>query len=290
MPVRRALWILILLPWSLAAAQVSTLVDSRGMPLQLGEPVTRVVALAPFLTEIVFALGAGHALVGVSEFSDYPQAARYLPRVANAFSADYETIMGLAPQLVLAWESGTNRRVLQGFEKLNVPVFTLEPRRIREVAAAFVVVGRLLGREDRGRVLARQLEQEIAGLRTRFENQRRVSVFYQISERPLMTLNGKHLVTELIDICGGTNIFGSLAPLAPTVSVEAVVRGDPELIVISSTIHDVAQIRQRWFELDNLRATRAGHVYTVDSSLLNRQTPRLIEGARQLCRVLDRAR
>ena len=105
-----------------------------------------------------------------------------------------------------------------------------------------------------------------------------------------MTLNGEHLVSELIDICGGVNVFGSLASLAPTVSLEDVVRRNPELIIISSTIHAVAAIRQRWLDLSNLRAAQAAHVYTVDSSLLNRQTPRLVSGARELCGVLARAR
>ena len=191
---------------------------------------------------------------------------------------------------MLAWESGTNRRVVEGFEKLNVPVFTLEPRRISEVAAAFVLVGRLLGRAERGRLLADRFEEEIELLRVRYRDQRRVSVFYQIAERPLMTLNGEHLVSELIAICGGVNVFDSLGSLAPTVTLESVGRRDPELIIISSTIHAVAEIRQRWLDLSNLRAARARHVYTVDSSLLNRQTPRLTEGARELCRLFDRAR
>lgn len=277
----------VLLP---AAARALTVVDDRGVPITIDAPGQRVVSLAPFITELVFAAGAGERLVAVSEHSDYPAAARTLPRVGNAFSVNLERLLAARPDLVISWQTGIDPRIVERLEAAGVPVFVLEPRGLDDVASALRRVGRLLGTAREARRRARAFSQEVAAIRQRYAGRDPVRVFYQVSRDPLMTLNGRHMVTAILALCGGRNIFDGLAPIAPTVNREQVLARDPDAIVISTTAAGSADALAYWQRYPSMRAVRRGNLYTVDGDLLNRQTPRLVEGARRVCRLLDRAR
>lgn len=285
-------------PWLVAACVVLAaaaragleLEDDVGKRVRLAAPAQRVVSLAPFITELVYAVGAQQALVGVSEYSDHPPAARTLRRVSNAFAIDYESILALQPDLVLAWGSGNGDRVRRRLTELGLEVFTLEPRRLRDVSRSLRLVGQLTGHVAAGAEQALAFEHHIAGLRKRHARGWPLKVFYQIADQPIMTLNGRHLVSEVIDLCGGTNVFHDLAPLAPAVTLEEVVVRDPDVVIVSSELKHHAEVIERWRALGAFRAARSGQLYVVESDLLDRQTPRLVQGAQQLCAILQQAR
>lgn len=273
-----------------AAGWSITVTDDRGAAVSVQQPAERVVSLAPFITELVFAAGAGDRLVAVSEHSDYPDAARGLPRVGNAFSVNLEELLSLRPDLVISWQSGIDPRTVQRLEAMAIPVLVLEPRDIDDVAEALERIGRLLGSSQAAEKRAREFSAAVDEIRMRYAHRARVSVFYQISRQPLMTLNGRHMITAILNLCGGQNVFQELTPIAPTVNREQVLARDPDAILISATAGRSSESIGYWGRFPSLAAVRHDNVFTVDGDLLNRQTPRLVEGARQVCEVLDRAR
>lgn len=264
--------------------------DDRGVTVNLEIPATRVVSLAPFIAELVFAVGAGDRLVAVSEYSDYPPAARDLPRIGDAFSVNLEALLALQPDLVFSWQTGSDPRVGERLEAMGIPVFVLEPKKIADVPRALKQVGRLLGTDRVALEQAQRFSEAIQEIRNEYSQRGTVRVFYQVARKPLITLNGSHMVTAVLDMCGGANVFGELAPVAPTVNREQVLARDPEAILISSTILHASELIDYWSRYPSITAARLNNMFLVDSDLVNRQTPRLVEGARQICEYLELAR
>lgn len=251
-------------------------------------PAHRIVSLAPHLTELVFSAGAGDRLVGVVEHSDWPPAARALPRIGDAFRLDFERIVALRPDLVLAWDTGTPARVIERLEELGLRIVVLGGARLADIASDLRSIGRLAGTVTIAERVARSFERDMDALAERYADAPPVSVFYQISLEPLYTVNGRHLISELLSVCGGRSAFAELTELAPAVSVEAVLLRDPDVILAAAAGGEEAlDFWRRW---PNLAAVRANNLFTVDDDLVARPTTRTVRGARQICARLDAAR
>lgn len=262
--------------------------DDRGRDVVLSRPAHRIVSLAPMVTELLFAAGAGDYVVGVTAFSDFPAQARRLPQVGNSVSLDYERILALRPDLVVAWGSGTNRADIERLEGLGIPVFALEPRRLAHIEAALARLARLAATPDAAGVAAQSFRRDLEALRAQFRGRAPVSVFLQISDRPLMTLSDAHMVGEVLNLCGGRNVFGALGALAPQVGIEDVLRVNPQVILVSDSLG--AQAIEDWRARRGLRAVERGQLYTIAGDTTLRQTPRILEGARRICELLEHAR
>ena len=237
--MRRAVWgavwlVAVALAPMRAAAQQVEVVDDLGQRVRLAAPPRRIVSLAPHATELVFAVGAGARLVGAMDHSDYPPAARRLPRVGDSRSIDLEAVAALEPDLVIVWPSGNSPSQVERLAKMGLPVYRSEPRRLSEIADAMRRLGVLLGEAEAARVQAQAFERELTALRRQQEGKAPVRTFYQVWPQPLMTLNDQHLASDVIRLCGGVNVLGALAPLVPTVSTEAVLAAAPELILVSA--------------------------------------------------------
>ncbi len=249
---------------------------------------TRVVTLAPNLTELVFAAGAGDHLVGVSAYSDYPPAAAELPVVGDAFAVDRETLVLLEPDLVLAWENGTPARVIDELRSSGLHVEVVRTRNLDDVSSALRRIGRLTGYAATARVAAKKFGDSIDEVTRHFGGKEDIRVFYQVSGRPLYTVSGEHYVSELISRCGGSNVFDGLDGLAPTVDVESVIARDPEVILASTDAgEDAFEVWQRW---PNLAANRYGNHFLVPADEIGRATPRLAVAAQAICEALSSAR
>jgi iron complex transport system substrate-binding protein len=280
-----------------ATSHGATFVDDSGRTLELRAPPRRLVTLAPSLTEIVFTVGGGPLVIATGEGSDHPPEALRLPRVADHRRIDIERLVTLQPDLVLAWGSGNTMPELAQLEGAGVPLFRIEPRRLDDVPRALERVGALVGREEAGRAAARALSEDLDALRARYAHASPVRVFYQVWARPLLTLNDEHLVSDVIRLCGGRNVFGTLWPLVPSVSTESVVAADPEAIV---TARDEGGSRAErapeahafgaWKSLRSMAAVRRGWMFTVHGDLVARAGPRIAEGAREMCGLLDEVR
>jgi iron complex transport system substrate-binding protein len=264
--------------------------DDAGRLLSLQAPARRIVSLAPHITELLFAVGAGAAVVGTSDFSDYPEAAREIPRVGGGGGLDLEAILALQPDLVIAWESGNPTVPVRRLQQLGVPVFYSQPSRMEDITSSLERFGLLTGRREEAHIQARDFANRLAGLRRRYSGRAEVSVYYQIWERPLMTVNGQHMVSDVIRLCGGRNVFAQLPVLAPQIDSEAVLAANPDVIVVGDAAGESATSLAAWERWPELKAVRQHNLYAIQRELLVRHTPRLLQGAEQLCRLLEKVR
>jgi iron complex transport system substrate-binding protein len=263
-------------------------VDDEGRRVELAQPARRVVSLAPHLTEQLFAIGAGDLIVGTTDFADYPEAAKAVPRVARAHSVDLERVGAARPDLVAIWGSGFPPATIDAVRRLGVPVFVSEPARLADIATSMERLGTLTGRPAAPAVAA--FSARLAALAERYRGRRPVRVFYQVWSEPLMTLGGRHVVSEAIALCGGRNVFADLTPIAPRVSTEAVLAADPEVIVTAEPGARPSGALAMWQPFERIAAVRRQHLVTLDADRMNRHGPRIVDEIDTLCRAIDRAR
>ncbi|MBB5019777.1 iron complex transport system substrate-binding protein [Chitinivorax tropicus] len=261
--------------------------DDAGHVIKLAAPARRIISLAPHITELVYAAGAGKQLVAVSAYSDYPAAAAKLPQVADYNGLAIEQIVALKPDLVIAWHSGTSPKQVAKLESLGLPVFWSRPAKLPDVAKSIEVFGVLAGTEPVAQKAAVQYRQQLDLLAKRYRGRPAIRVFYPIWDKPLTTVNRQHLISDVIALCGGTNIFGGLPNLTPLVSPESVMAGDPE-VILEAGREDVAQ--SDWLRWPSISAVRHGNIHAVPASLISRPSPRIIEGAMRICETLEAAR
>jgi iron complex transport system substrate-binding protein len=264
--------------------------DDSGQSVALAAPAVRVVSLAPHLTEMAFAVGGGAAVKAVIRHSDHPAAARELPVVGDAFALDFEAIARLKPDLVLVWTSGLNERHRARLRALGLTVYESEIRNAAAIAATLRRLGALLGRDDEAAAAASRFERDWQALRARHAGKAPVRVFWQLWQDPLMTVNREHLIGEAIEVCGGVNVFGALPLLTPTVSWEAAIAADPQLIAASGSPIDALSDFARWQRFAQVSAVRQSQFVRVDADLIGRMGPRFVQGAAALCGAIDGAR
>jgi iron complex transport system substrate-binding protein len=249
---------------------------------------SRIVTLAPNLTELVFWAGAGELLVGVSAYSNHPPKALELPVIGDAFMIDHERLAVLQPDLLLVWEGGTPAHVVDELREAGYEVEVMRTNSLADVSRAILRIGELTGHAAAAKQVVSNFEERMQAIRGRYEALPSISVFYQVSARPLYTVNGDHFVSELIDLCGGENIFADLGELAPTIDVEAVVERDPEVFLAGSDAGDDAF--SEWRRWPQMAANRHGNHFIVPGDVISRATPRLLDGAGAVCDVLQEAR
>ncbi len=281
--------LLIAPPASRAAEPALRLIDDGGHEVVLPHPARRIVSLAPHLTELVYAAGAGSRLVAVGRYSDYPPEALSKPVISDAFAVDYEALTQLRPDLVLVWGSGTSDRIKTKLRSLGLAVYEVEIRNVDGLADTLRGIGRLAGTEGVAQARAQALAADWGALKSAYAGRRPVRVFYQLWDAPLMTLNGQHLISSAISACGGTNVFAELPTLTATVSWEVAIQRDPELVVTAGSGSEPAR-PGRWSEFAQVSATRHGEFARLDGDLIARSGPRFVDGARELCAAIDRAR
>jgi iron complex transport system substrate-binding protein len=271
-------------------ARALTLTDDAGHTLTLPGPARRIVSIAPHLTELLFAAGAGERIVGISAWSDWPPEARALPQVGDSALLDLERIVALRPDVVLVWRNGSSAQQLQRLQAAGLPVYASASTTLAHIAGTLRQLGRLAGTEPAAEAAARRFEDAIAGLRARYQGRPPLRVFYQIWHQPLMTIGGPHLLSEALKVCGARNVFAGLDAQVPTVSAEAVVAADPDAIVTSRAGPDGPDHLDAWRRLRHLRAADPQRQILVDPDRLHRATPRMAEGLATLCADLDRLR
>jgi iron complex transport system substrate-binding protein len=270
------------------AAACAAPAPGQGAPRIASAP--RIVSLSPHITELLFAAGAGARIVGVDGASDYPPAARQIPRLGEVTALDMEGLLRLAPSLIIIWETGTPPRVRAELERLHLQVLVTEQRKLDDIGRILVEFGRLAGTSPVADEAARRYQADLALLRARYEGRTRLQVFYQVWDRPLYTLSGEHVVSEMISLCGGDNIFAGLSQLAPIVDREAVLGRNPDVILIGAAGPEGDAQAADWNRFPNLKAVRDQHVFAVDPSLVGRMAPRILDGVREVCTALEKAR
>jgi iron complex transport system substrate-binding protein len=280
--------LLALLAWPVRAEiQVTDFADRN---VRLAQPAERIVALSPHIVENAFSAGAGDKLVGAVSYSDYPDAAADIPRVGSHQAWSLESVVALRPDLVLLWGSGNGLDAVVHLEQLGIPVYVSEPRQLADIPRSIRAIGRLAGTTAVSELEAARIEDGIEALASGYSSRPPVRVFYQIWHDPLQTINGEHLISKVIALCGGRNVFAAERPLAPRVSLESVLQADPEVILASGMGEARPDWLDAWQDYPDLRAVRLRGLLFVDPNLLQRPTARVLRGARSVCRQVDEVR
>ncbi|GMR04088.1 MAG: cobalamin-binding protein [Gammaproteobacteria bacterium] len=264
--------------------------DATGMTVILEKPARRIVSLAPHITEMLYAAGAGSHVVGAVEYSDYPEAAKDIPRVGSGAGLDLEAIVALRPDLIVAWQSGNPTWQVERLRTLGFSIYVTEPRRMQDIAKDIERLGQLAGTSAVADKASRVFLDEYRKLRDRYAQRPKVTVFYQILDPSLMTVNGDHLVSEVIRLCGGYNIFSDLPILASAVGSEAVLQANPKVIVAGGTQSAWRRWRAYWRRWTQLDAVRNNQLYLIRAELIHRHSPRILEGSKILCEALEQSR
>ena len=269
------------------------LTDDYGNQISLEKPAGRIVSLAPHLTELLYDAGAGAKLVGAVEYSDFPPAARALPRVGNDAGINLEAVLALKPDLVVAWPNVGSKLAIDRLAALGLPVFRSEPRELEDIPRTLERLGALAGTEAQAARAAADFRARLAALKKKYAikaGEAPVRVFYEVWDRPLQTVNGRHIISKVIRLCGGENVFAALPVIAPEIDAEAVLAANPEVIVAGDVNGVRPEALEHWKAFPGLRAAANNQLYALPPELMERHTPRLLEGARRLCGLLDQAR
>ena len=264
--------------------------DDLGAKIRLERPAQRIITLAPHLAETLFAAGAGERLAGAVAFSDYPEAAKKAASVGGYSQLDLEAITALKPDLVIAWHSGNAPKHIDKLRALGLTVYVSQPERIDDIAREIERLGRLAGTEAIALKAAGQFRARLAALQQRYAGRPAVRTFYQVWNQPLTTVGGRQIISSVISLCGGENVFARLDPLAPTLSEEAVLAANPEAIVASGMDAARPEWLEHWRRWGSLLAVQRNNLFFVPPDLIQRHTPRLLDGAERLCQQLETAR
>jgi len=282
-------WVLACLAWSgLALAEIS-LPQADGGTLLLPAPAGRIISLAPNVAEILYAAGAGDLLMATVEFSDYPAEAAALPRIGDAFRFDLERILGYRPDLVIGWHTGNPDAALSALEDLGLTVWRTEVRRPADLAVLLEWVGQATGRVRQAAEAADQVRLRLASLQALHRDKPAIRFFYQVAERPLYTVNGDHLISQGLAICGGVNAFAAVSALAPQVSYEAVLEADPDMLVAPSLPGQDDPLAH-WRAWPRMQAIRNGWTLLLPADEISRATPRILDSIERACMVMDEFR
>ncbi len=273
-----------------AQAADIVLKDDTGATLRLPAPARRIVSLAPHITENLFAAGAGGQVVGTVDYSDYPEAAKKIARVGGYSRLDLEAVAALRPDLIIAWESGNAPGHVAKLRNLGIPVFISQPNRIEDVAEQLEKFGQLAGTGAVANGAAARFRARLAEIRKQYSGQPRVPTFYQIWKQPLMSVGRQQIISDVISLCGGSNVFGQVEQMAPKVSEEAVLAANPEAIIASGMGDSRPEWLDDWKRWKQITAVARDNLFFVPPELIQRHTPRILEGAARLCEHLETAR
>ena len=275
---------------ALNTAAAITVADDDGLPVTLAKPALRVIAMAPHVTELLFAAGGGDKIVGVVTYSDYPEAAKRIATIGTNRQVDLERVIAMKPDLIVVWMHGSSERQIEQIRALGIPMFHSEPRKLDDIASSLNRLGKLLGTEAVADAAAADLRQKLAALATRYGKRPTVRMFYQVWDKPLYTLSGSHIVSDAIRLCGGENIFADMKITAPVVSAEAVLQLDPEAIVDTAERSAGGGGVDLWRPYTTMTAVKRGNLFKLDGNLTNRAGPRMVAGTAALCEKLELAR
>lgn len=264
--------------------------DDAGHSLCLPAPAQRIVTLSPGATELMFAAGAGSNIVAVVDYSDYPPAALKLPSIGNYTRIDMEALLALKPDLVITWVTGNPPAQIELMKELGIPLFAIEPRTFEGVSSVLERLSTLADTKQEGFAEAERFRKGIAAVSEEYRDAEPISVFYQVWEQPLMTINNEHLIGKVLQLCGGVNVFGDMPSLVPRISAEVVLKANPQVILTGSAEGVSDDQLDRWKGYSELSAVARDNFIFIPASPISRPTPRLLEASKLICQKLDIAR
>jgi len=261
-----------------------------GQKVILAQTAQRIISLAPHLTELVYAAGAGDKLVAVTAYSDYPEAAKALSQVGDASNLDLERIVMLKPDLVLAWKSNVSPFAVERLRRLSIPVYVTETRRLAGIPKLLRSIGMLAGATDTAESGARNFEEQLRALAQAASGKAVIPTFIEIWHDPLISVNGEHIMSEVMSLCGGKNILAAAPTLTPSIGLETLLRADPGAIIGGGSAVTADGFRKQWEKHASLTAVRQHNIFYVNPDWIQRSTPRILLGAKSICEALEKVR
>ena len=269
-----------------------TVTDDANRTLTMKQPAQRIVSLAPHITELLFAAGAGAKIVGTVNYSDYPPEAKNIPMVGGYNQVNFEAILGLNPDLIIAWKNGNSRETLDQLASLRIPIFMSDPKGFSSIARNIRALGIITANEKVAEANAARFERRLGKLIQRHADSLPITVFYQVWDQPLYTLAGGHFSKDLYQICGGKNVFQDINEPSPVVSFESVVARNPQ-VMLTGGQHGKRSLkhwRQTWATWSSIDAVKHGQMFLVNQDIYTRASPRILDAAEDRCAILNSAR
>jgi iron complex transport system substrate-binding protein len=272
------------------AATTVELTDFTGRKISMEKPAKKIIALAPHVVENVFSAGAGDKLIGVFQYSNYPEAAKQIEIVGGYEKTNLEKIIELDPDLIIAWQSGNSHSSIQRLIELGYTVYIDQADSLQDVAKSIRDIGVMTGHSETAELVASNYLEQLEKVQEQYQEASRVSSFYQVWNSPLQTISGNHIISDAIEICGGTNIYADEFAVAPIINIESVLERDPEAIIASGMSSARPEWLDEWLQWDSLTAVENGNLFHVNPDHIQRHTVRLLKGIKSICQQLDIAR
>jgi iron complex transport system substrate-binding protein len=276
--------------WQLPLEASVRVTDFSSRVIELEKPAQRVVAIGPHIVENVFSVGAGNLLVGVIEHSDFPEPALQIPRVGDVQGLSIERITALNPDLILLWRSAYSVDVANKLIELGFTVYLDEPKSLKDLSKSLTDLSLLLGKLKQGTKAIKHYEEKLGELRHRYQQRKTLRVFYQIWSQPLQTINDSHIISDIVELCGGENVFADAKFVAPKVSVESLLKRDPEVIIGTGRGPEPPAWIMAWGKWEAISAVKNKQIYFIHPDLIHRHSVRILQGATNMCEFIDKAR
>ncbi|MEA1989455.1 MAG: cobalamin-binding protein [Pseudomonadota bacterium] len=275
--------------WAIYSLSFLSLVLFQSISFAQGAP-QRVISLAPHVTEMLFSAGAGDKVVGVVNYSDYPEAALTIENVGGYHAINIEKIVQLNPDLIIAWKTGNRLKDIEKLEQLGFKVIYSEPYKLSDIPKEIRLFGEKLKTQKVAELTANHLQKELERLTLKYQTKPKISAFYQIWNKPMMTINGEQFISQALNICGAQNVFADLPILAAEVSIESVIAKDPDVILLGGLKEAQQAWLKEWQTWSSLKAIQNQQIHLLDADTFQRSTERMINGIEGLCQTLDQAR
>ena len=285
--VRMTRWLFFLLSLGAFPVQAIEISDDTGQLIKLEQPAKRIISLAPHTTELLFSVGAGDKLIGVVKYSDFPEAAKTIPRVGGYKKLDLERIVSLQPDLIVAWQTGNRPAEMTQLQELGLNVFYTEPRRLADIASLLTRLGQLTGNRQRAEQAAASFMQQYRWLKNKYKNKNKLRAFYLVWDKPLMTINGEHLISDVMNLCGLQNVFSGIKNLVPRINEEVVIKTDPQIIIAGGISKVKPEWKKQWQRWPELSASQLNALIDINPDLIQRHSPRILQGASELCKKVE---
>lgn len=283
--------ILLALCWATAAHADVSVLDDAKRPVALKQPAKRIISLAPHVTELVFAAGAGDRLVAVSDYSDFPEQAKQIPSIGSIFALDLERLLALKPDLVIIWGTGNAKQLAKRLRDNKLVVFESEAHDYEEIASSIERIATLAGTDATGKMKAQEFRQRLQKLRDQYRlkaQEKPITVFHQMVKNPLMTVNHEHFISKMMQLCGGQNVFADLKEISSTITVEALLLANPDMIFSGGK--ENKKLPDEWAQLPRLNAVKNRAIYSINGDWLHRSGPRVLDATEQLCLAIKEVR
>lgn len=283
--------ILLALCWATSAQADVSVLDDAKRPVSLQQPAKRIISLAPHVTELVFAAGAGDRLVAVSDYSDFPEQAKQIPSIGSIFALDLERLLALKPDLVIIWGTGNAKQLAKKLRDNKLVVFESEAHDYEDIASSIERIAALAGTDATGKKSAQEFRQRLQKLREQYRlkaQEKPITVFHQMVKNPLMTVNHEHFISKMMQLCGGQNVFADLKDISSTITVEALLLANPDMIFSGGK--ENGKLPNEWAQLPRLNAVKNHAIYSVNGDWLHRSGPRVLDATEQLCLAIKEVR